>query len=45
MLQASDWRTIWLIPCIAAGVIMVAFFLLFRDRTVNGEPVESADSG
>lgn len=27
----TDWQTIWLIPAIAAAVIMVAFALLFRD--------------
>ena len=27
------WRTIWLIPCIAAAAIMVIFFLFFREDT------------
>ena len=26
------WRNYWLIPCIAAAVVMVIFALLFRDR-------------
>ncbi|NLC56234.1 MAG: nucleoside permease [Armatimonadetes bacterium] len=25
------WRSVWLIPCIAAGVIMLVFLALFRD--------------
>jgi MFS family permease len=28
---AIDWQTVWKIPCIAAAVIMVIFFALFRD--------------
>ncbi len=27
------WQAVWLFPCIAAGLIMVLFFLLFRDDT------------
>ncbi len=27
-----DWQSIWLVPCIAAGVIMVLFSLLFHER-------------
>jgi hypothetical protein len=33
LLQSYDWQSIWLIPCIMAAVIMVAFFLLFKDDT------------
>ena len=29
----KNWQQFWLIPCIAAGVVMVLFFLLFRDDT------------
>jgi len=29
----QNWQKFWLIPCIAAGAIMVLFFLLFRDDT------------
>ncbi len=32
-LQAIQWREIWTIPCIGAGVIMIIFALLFRDDT------------
>ena len=27
----QNWQKFWLIPCIAAGVVMVLFFLLFRN--------------
>ena len=30
-LQAMDWRSIWMIPCIGAGVILLLFALLFKD--------------
>jgi nucleoside transporter len=32
-----DWQTIWLIPAVMAGVVMVIFALLFKDRPANGE--------
>jgi hypothetical protein len=28
-----QWRQFWIIPCLAAGLIMVAFAALFKDRT------------
>jgi nucleoside transporter len=31
MLQSADWENIWLVPAVASAVILVAFFLLFRD--------------
>jgi hypothetical protein len=31
VLAARDWQTIWLIPCIMAAVVAVAFMLLFRE--------------
>ena len=31
----EDYQDFWLIPCIAAAVIMILFFLLFRDRSVQ----------
>ena len=31
LLSARDWQTIWLIPCIMAAVVAVAFMLLFRE--------------
>jgi len=37
-----DWQTIWLMPCIAAAVVMVAFGLLFYDR-VRDEDVSEED--
>jgi nucleoside transporter len=44
MLEASNWRMIWLIPCIMAGVIMILFFLLFHDRTVRAKAAADAAS-
>ena len=37
-----DWSTVWLIPAIAAGVIAVLFFALFREDR-GGESVSDAD--
>jgi sugar phosphate permease len=31
--DAHDWRQIWIIPAVIAAVVLVAFFLLFKDRT------------
>jgi nucleoside transporter len=33
LLSARDWQTIWLIPCIMAAVVAVAFMVLFRDNS------------
>ncbi len=30
-LAVIDWKQVWIVPCIFAGVIMVVFFLFFRD--------------
>jgi len=38
--QASalmNWQMIWLIPCIAAGVIMILFGLLFNEKVAASE--------
>jgi nucleoside transporter len=35
--EAVQWQMVWLIPCIAAGVIMVLFAALFRDDTAVPE--------
>jgi len=37
--DAIQWQGLWLIPCIAAGVISVLFFLLFRE---DRDAVEAA---
>jgi nucleoside transporter len=29
--RSGDWQTVWLIPCVAAGVIMLVFAALFRN--------------
>lgn len=34
-LKVIDWKTIWAIPCILAGVILMLFVLFFRDRSVE----------
>lgn len=31
VLAARDWQTIWLIPCIMAAIIAVAFWMLFKN--------------
>ena len=30
-----DWKTIWLIPAAASGVVMILFALLFNDRSAD----------
>lgn len=39
-----DWQTIWLVPCIAAGVIMVVFFLFFKNGTQASDAPAELDS-
>lgn len=38
--KVTDWQSVWLIPCLAAAVILVIFVLMFRDRT-DELPVEA----
>lgn len=39
----ASYQTFWLIPCIAAGAVMLLFFLLFHDRGVNSkQPAKTA---
>jgi nucleoside transporter len=33
--EVVQWGKFWLIPCLAAAVVLVAFTLLFRDRSVD----------
>ncbi|MBI4881848.1 MAG: MFS transporter [Planctomycetes bacterium] len=33
----ASYGRFWLIPCLAAGVVMILFLLLFRDRGVNAK--------
>lgn len=45
---SRDWQSIWLVPCVTAGVIMTGFLALFRDdtkRTMPGEVLEELASG
>ncbi|HZW10061.1 MAG TPA: nucleoside permease [Phycisphaerales bacterium] len=39
----TDWRTVWLIPCLFAAGVAVVFFLFFRDR-VTATPEEVGDA-
>ena len=32
-LQAMDWRSIWMIPCVASLVVLAVFTVLFKDDT------------
>jgi len=43
LLSARDWQTIWLIPCIMAAVVAVAFMLLFRENSAAS--ADESDSG
>ena len=53
-LQAIDWKGIWNIPAGAAAVVMVIFFILFKDQrpktepegevAASGEPEETAEA-
>jgi len=40
--QSLDWARIWLIPCIAAGIISFLFFVLFRNDRGAEEPTPSS---
>ncbi|MGD8453512.1 MAG: MFS transporter [Phycisphaerae bacterium] len=41
LLAARDWQTIWLIPCIMAGVVAITFWALFRENSkAAGEQIE-----
>jgi nucleoside transporter len=39
-LRLKDWRMIWGIPCIFAGVIMIIFLLFFRDDSKDYDEPE-----
>jgi nucleoside transporter len=39
----NQWQQFWAIPCVAAGVIMVLFALLFHDRVAENEGVSEAE--
>ncbi len=40
--ETVQWQNVWLIPCIAAGVILLIFAALFREPASSGEALESA---
>jgi nucleoside transporter len=37
-----QWQTFWIIPCIAAGVVMLAFLLLFKSHAPKAEAEPAA---
>ena len=39
-----DWRAIWLVPAVSAGVILVLFSALFRPRSATGTTAEAPAS-
>lgn len=42
--RVGDWRTVWLIACIAAGVVMVMFAVSFKDDVATSpgkDPLET----
>ena len=44
-LQAIDWKGIWNIPAGAAAVVMVIFFVLFKDNRPQPEPEDEVAAG
>lgn len=42
----TDWQTLWLIPCAAAGIVMILFGIVFNDKvddkSVPNQPGEDA---
>ncbi|MEK6236090.1 MAG: hypothetical protein N2C14_15400, partial [Planctomycetales bacterium] len=40
-LQLMDWRTIWMIPAVGAGVIMILFAIVFKDE--KPDPFDEMD--
>jgi len=40
-LQAMNWRNIWTIPAVAAGVILLLFAIVFKDDTSSPAISES----
>jgi nucleoside transporter len=41
---AHNWQTIWLIPCVMAAVIVVVFFLFFKNDTQAADAPAELDS-
>ena len=44
-LEQHDWRMIWRIPAVGAGVVLIAFAFFFRDETASGSSDDSGDGG
>ena len=41
----ANWQKFWIAPCIAAAIVLMIFFVLFRDDTAKTEPAEAALAG
>jgi nucleoside transporter len=41
--QMQTWQKFWSIPCAAAAVVMIAFFIFFRDDTRPAVPVDQRE--
>lgn len=42
-MQATDWKMVWLVPAIFAGVIMVIFFACFSSKSAANTPVSDLE--
>ena len=40
-LRAKDWKSIWTIPAIMAGAILILFFFTFREPEADSEKSDS----
>ena len=36
--ETTNWQVVWMIPCVAAAIVTVLFFALFRDDTKVTDP-------
>ncbi len=42
-MQATDWKMVWLVPAVFAGVIMIIFFALFSGKSVDDAALSDLD--
>lgn len=35
-----DWRTVWLVPCLVSGLILLIFGLYFKDKSVQKDLID-----
>ena len=38
-----DWKMVWLVPCLISGLILIAFGLFFKNRSVQKPKVQNED--